>query len=96
MAHPAGHRLARAAFIAAVSALTLFALSAWGLRGAAVLIALFGLSWFGFFLWRSNTQRRIRARLAQIPADRRAAVLAGLSEQDRAEILDAITSKTRP
>lgn len=76
--------------IAAMAALSMFVFSLWGLHGSIVLIALWGLSTLGFFLWRRRTQRRIRERFARMTGRQRAEALAGLSESERAEVLEAI------
>ncbi len=83
-------RLSMPLYIVGVSALTVFVFHAWGLRGSAVLIAFFCLFWLGFQIRIRRNRRRIRDMFATIPEHQRAAALAALSEDERAEVLDAL------
>lgn len=76
--------------IAAMAALALFVFGTWGLGGSLVLIALWGCSYLGFYLWHRRAQRLIRERLARMDERQRADALSALSEADRIEVLDAI------
>lgn len=79
-------------FTALTAGLALLLLRFFGLSGPLVLIALFGLSYLGFWLWRRRAQHLIRERFARMTGRQRAEALIGLSDADRAEVLDAIKS----
>jgi hypothetical protein len=80
----------QALVIAGMAILAFVVFHAWGLRGSLALIALWGVSYAGFFLWRRRTQRLIRERFASMTGRQRAEALFSLSEADRAEVLDAV------
>lgn len=88
-------RLRVLAVPAALAALALIVFGTWGLRGSLVLVALWVLSYLGFFLWHKRAQRLIRERFAAMTGRQRAEALFALSEADRSEVLGAIKNNER-